>query len=107
MLEPARTLALRAGKRATDVAEQLVLENAFAEAGAVQRDKPLLAALRIVVDRPGDQLLARAALAGDEDRDVAGRHLAGGRDGALHGPALADDPLEPRRLHDLRLEDFV
>src|SRR5262249_57641328 len=47
-------------------AEQLALQDVLAERGAVQRDERLVPPRAVVVDRLGDQLLAGAALAGDQ-----------------------------------------
>ena len=58
------------------------------EAGAVQRDEPLLAPPAVVVDRAGDQLLAGAAFAHDQHGDVAGGDLPGGLHDAAASPAL-------------------
>ena len=65
----------RAGERAALVAEELALEQRLGERGAVQLDERLLGARAVLVDGRGDELLAGAALAGDEHRRARRRHL--------------------------------
>src|SRR5262249_25509097 len=55
-------LRQRACEGALLVAEQLALEQGFAERGAVDRDKGSAGARAIAMNRPSQQLLARAAL---------------------------------------------
>ena len=78
------------GEGALDVAEQLVLEQALRDGGAVDHHERALVALRQVVDGARDQLLAGAALAVDRDGDVGRRH---------HGDALVE-VLDPRGAAD-------
>ena len=52
------------------MAEQLTFEQVARDGGAVERDERFLRAVGEVVDRAGDDLLAGAALAGDEDVDL-------------------------------------
>ena len=47
----------------------------------------------VAMDGPGDQFLAGAALAGDEDAGVARRHQGDALEDRLHGRAAADDLL--------------
>ena len=72
-LEGARLLVRRAGEGALLVAEQLVLENVLGERGAVEREERPLRAIALLVNRARDELLARAALAEDEDGGGGGR----------------------------------
>ena len=65
----------RAGERAALVAEELALEQPLGERRAVQADERLVRARRRGVDRLGDELLAGAALAGDEHARAAGADL--------------------------------
>ena len=69
--EQAGARPLRVGERAADVTEQLALEERRRHRGAVDRDERLLAARRQVVERARDELLAGAALAGDQHGRVA------------------------------------
>src|SRR5262249_23004704 len=61
---------LDAGGHAALDAEELGLEEALGQRRAVDRDEGLLRPLAAGVDHAGDELLARAALAGDENRDL-------------------------------------
>src|SRR5690606_34165303 len=65
----------RAGEGSPLMTEQLALQKSFGDGGAVDADKRLRLAVGMKVNGLGDQLLARAALAGDQDRDVVGDHL--------------------------------
>ncbi len=71
VLEDALAVALGAGERTAHVAEELVLEQRLALPGGVERHVALLGPLGVLVDRRGDQLLARARFARDQDGDVA------------------------------------
>ena len=64
--EPAVLARHRAGERAALVTEQLALEQRLGERRAVQLDERAVRARRPLVDRVGDELLAGAALAGDQ-----------------------------------------
>src|SRR5690606_24714551 len=93
-LELARLVGDRAGEGALDVAEQLALEQVLRDGAAVDGDERPVLARRAAVDLAGDQLLAGAGLAGDEHRDVGGRHLLHLAEPLLHRPAGADDLTE-------------
>ena len=80
-LEAALVLADRAGERALLVAEQLALDEAGGDRGAVHLDEQALAPRAGLVDRARDQLLAGAGLARDEDGGVRARDH---RDPFLH-----------------------
>ena len=73
----------RPGEGASFVAEQLGLEQRVGEGGAVDRDERFAVARAAVVERAGDQLLAGAGLAEEQDRRVARRD----RVEAVHHPA--------------------
>ena len=102
----------RAGERALLVAEQLALEQVLGDGGAVDRDERAGRARGLgVMDGARHQLLARAALAGDEHAALARRDARDEPAHALDGGAGADDlsigfergaqagrlPLEPGR----------
>jgi len=55
----------------------------------VQRDERFGLPRTVLVQRPGDQLLARAGFAGDEHRDAGARQAADGAEYLLHGRRLA------------------
>src|SRR5439155_3016425 len=69
-LELARLVAVRAGEAAAHVAEQFGLEQRLGQPGAVHRDERTAEAVAKRVDLSGDDLLARAALAGDQNLRV-------------------------------------
>ena len=68
--EQARLVAVRAGEAAAHVAEQLGLEQRVGQAGAVDRDERSDGAEAALVNQAGDDFLADAGLAGDEDLGV-------------------------------------
>jgi hypothetical protein len=71
--------------------EQLALQELFRDGRAVQRQEGSLGAGAVLVDGAGDQLLAGAALAGDEYRHVLGGDAADRLVDLAHGKAGADD----------------
>ena len=84
----------RPGEGALDVAEEVAFEQVGRERAAVDDDEREGGPVGVLVDGPGDELLARPALALDEDR-APGR--GGGLDeleDLLHGLAPADDVAE-------------
>src|SRR5204863_5673599 len=86
-LELAELLLVRVGERALLVAEELALEQRLRDGGAVERDERLSGARAPIVDRLRDELLAGAALAGDEDRRLERRHGEHRAEDLLHlGP---------------------
>ena len=94
-LEPAELLLDRAGERALLVAEQLALEQRLGQRAAVDLDERAVRALAEPVDRARDQLLAGAALAGDEHGGVARRDLLDRAPHDRHLLAAADQLGEP------------
>src|SRR5262245_27431804 len=91
LLEPADAAALRPGEGALLVAEQLALQQRLRDGGAVQGQKRRLGPRAVLVDGPGHQLLARAALAGDQHRERLVGDAADGLVHLLHGRARTDD----------------
>ena len=87
-------VGVRAGERALDVAEQLGLEQRLGDRAAVDGDERLVGARRQVVQRARDQLLAGAALAGDEHRGLGRRDPAHQLEHPLHRRRLADQAVE-------------
>ena len=75
-LEAADLVADGAGERALDVAEQLAFQQSRRQGGAVDLDEGLAGPRAVLVDGPGQQLLAGAALAADQHGRRAGGHLA-------------------------------
>ena len=75
--DQAELIAVGAGEGAAAVAEQLAFEQVAGDGGAVEGDERLLGAVRVVVNRAGENLLAGAALAGDQNVDLGPRNLSG------------------------------
>ncbi len=94
LLEAADALLVGAGEGALLVAEQLGLEQVLLQRGAVHLDEVAAGARRVVVDGAGDQLLAGARFAADQDRRVAARDLLDDVEDALQRAAGADDAVE-------------
>ena len=90
-LKAAGPVAARIGEGPLDVAEEFAFEQVFAERAHVDADEHLCGAQGAAVDLAGDQLLARAVLAQDQDVGVGGRDLLDGAEHLLHGVRLADD----------------
>src|SRR5690606_35817457 len=67
-LESALAVAVGAGERASDVAEELGLEERGGKRGAVDRDERLVCVVGVEMDGPGDDLFPGAGFAPDEDR---------------------------------------
>src|SRR5262249_29735380 len=82
-LEQAALELAGAGERAAVMAEKLILDDVGAERGAVQRHEKVLAPGAMRVERSGDQLLAGAALAEEEDVRLVARDLP---DKVVHAP---------------------
>ena len=106
-LEQALLVRHGAGEGALDVAEQGALEQFAGHRPGVHGDERPVAALRVVVDRLGDQLLAGAALAADQDVALGRRGPADQVEHLADRPALADDAVEPLALSQLLLEVAV
>ena len=80
------------------VAEQFALGQRFGDGRAVDGDKRLVAAAAEVMDRLGDNLLARAVFAQDQHGQVGVGHAADDRPQGLDGRTLAHQPHFVRRL---------
>jgi hypothetical protein len=90
-LEPAGLLAIRPGEGAPLVAEELALDEALGQRSAVDPDERALGAIRVAMQRRGDQLLARAALADDQDGRIGRGRPADRLEDLAHRGALADE----------------
>ena len=91
LLELADAPAVGAGEGALLVAEQLALQQRLGDGGAVDRQERLVGPAAVLVEGAGDQLLAGAALAEDQDVDVLRGDPADGLAHLLHDRAAADD----------------
>ena len=103
-LEAPDALRDRARERAALVAEELALEQARRDGGAVDLDEAALAPRAALVDRARDQLLAGARLAADQHRRAGGRHRLHQLQHLPERGRLADDVVEVVRGADLLLE---
>ena len=92
LLQHADLVAVSVREGAFDVAEQLRLEQRLRNAGAVDRHERLTGATGVAVNELCDEVLADAALAGNQDLGVAFRHaLREGADRLDRGTAADDD----------------
>ena len=103
-LEAALAAGGRAGEGPLLVAEELALEHALRERGAVERDERSAPPRPGPVKRLGDELLARAALATDENRRVRLDDLVHHVEDALHRMRAPEDLRKGERLVEVRLE---
>ena len=99
--DPAGLVLFGVGERALHVAEQLRLDKIGRQRAAVDHDVGPFSPGAEVVDRPGQQLLARAARSLDEHRALARRDVRQDGEDLLEGLALADDVLERVSILDL------
>ena len=76
-----------AGERPFDVTEQLALDQRRTERGQIDRHEGPLGSQRVAMNRAGDQLLAGAALAGDQHRAIAAGNQSNPLEDVLHGRA--------------------
>jgi hypothetical protein len=111
--DQALPVPLRPRERTLHMPEQLGLQQRLGDGRAVDRDKRLARTRAGLVDRTGQQFLARAALAADQHAGVRGRHQprlgqhlghAGAAADDLAAPgAIAVERRRPRRVHAQRL----
>src|SRR5262249_13624506 len=104
-LEQALAVAVGAGERAADVAEELALEERRRERRAVADDERTVVERREVVHRARDELLARAALARDQRRRGVAREALDEREGLEHALRPRDHALERDDALEALLED--
>src|SRR5690606_29919731 len=95
LLEEPLPLTLGAGERAARITEELGFQERLGDRAAVERDEGARRAVALRMDQPGDDLLPRPALAGDEHGRRVRRHLARELERLLHGGRLRDDLTEP------------
>ena len=89
--DDAGVIAVGAGEGAAAVAEELALHHLARHGGAVEGDERFVGAMRVGVDGAREDLLAGAALAGDQDAGVRRRDAFGQIHGLAH--AAVDDGL--------------
>ena len=95
-LEPAEAPLQRSGKGALLVAEQLRGDQRGGYGRAIHAHEGSRGALRPLVDGASDEFLARARLAGDQNRGIRRRDLGDARQDGLQSRRLAHDLLEHR-----------
>ena len=89
-LKAPRLVRDRAREGAFDVAEQFGFEQLLVKGGAIDGDEGLAGARALDVDGAGDNFLARAAFAFDQDGDIAAGQLVGELRDRAHRLAVAD-----------------
>ena len=97
LLEPAETPGLGAGEGAALVTEELGLEQLARDRGGIEGDERAARSRAVSMQRPRDQLLAGARLAGDEHREVRSAEPPDCPEHLLHRGRRADDPRRRRR----------
>ncbi|MDR8732335.1 hypothetical protein FEQ05_05728 [Burkholderia pseudomultivorans] len=90
LLEAALPRRLRAGERAALVAEQLGFEQVLRNRRGVQRDERAVRARAVTMQRPCDEFLAGARLAGDQHGRGRMRQAADRAEHVLHRGRLAE-----------------
>src|SRR5262249_15352053 len=90
LLELADAPSIRAREGAFLVPKQLAFQKLFGNGRAVDSQERAGRAAAVLVDGPGHQFLAGAALAADEYRDFLPRHPANILVNLLHGRAAPD-----------------
>ncbi len=93
LLELADAASFGPGEGALLVAEQLALEQGLGTGRAVEGQERCLGAGAVLVNRAGNQLLARAALAGDQNRKGLVGDAADRLEDLLHRRAAAHESL--------------
>ncbi len=105
--EAAFATAGGAGEGAFFVAEEFGLEEGRGEGGAMDGDEGFLSARGEVVDGLGDEFLAGAGGAAQEDGGLGGRGLLEEGEDVLHGGGVADDGVEGVTVVELGVEALV
>ena len=82
----------------------VALDEVLGDGAAVDDDERLAGALALTLDGAGDELLADAGLAFDEDRDVGSGSALAERHDALHAFAAHDEVGERQHALDLLLD---
>ena len=93
LLEPPLALRDRAGEGAALVTEQLGVDELGGHRTAVDAQERLVATLRALVDRAGDDLLAGARLAEQQDVEIARRDHVDAIEHGAESSGVSDDGL--------------
>ena len=91
LLETPDPPRFRTGERAPFMAEQFAFEQHFGDGRAIHGDERFIGARAVLIQGAGDQLLAGAGLAPNENRHRFGRHPSDFLADFLHDAAVADD----------------
>jgi len=97
-------LVLRAGERAALVTEEDAFDELLGDRAAIDGDEGTARTLAFALDGACDQLLADAALALDEDRDLRFGGALAEADHLLHRGAFRDQILEGEGAGNLLVE---
>ena len=95
-----------ASERPLLVSEKLAFHQRFGNAAAVDDHKGIVAAAAFLVHGAGHQLLAGAALAGDQNVGAGGCHLADHLVDVEHGRAVADNQAKMQVLLQFVVQDL-
>ena len=91
LLEATAVRAHGTRKGALFVAEELALQQAFGDGGAVQGDELPFRAVAALVNRPGHEFLSGTRLTGDQNGHAGSREATDGPENLLHARRLADE----------------
>ena len=105
--ELAQLVADGAGEGPGHVAEQLAFQQRFGQRPAGDFDERLVAAAAAAMDGPGDQRLARAALAGDQHGGLGVGDRVDHVEDPQHAVVVADDVLHAEPQVELGLQRLV
>lgn len=101
MLKTAFSHLFRAGERAGVMTKELIIQQVFIEGGAIHRNKRLVSPRAVVVDRLGDQLLARSGFPLNQNRGIRGGDVFEFGENLVHAGTRSNHTLETKLLIDL------
>ena len=101
LIEKARLIPIRAGKRAFAMPEEFALEQRFRDRRAIHRHERLIFSQADLMNRAGNEFFARAGFAENQGVDIRDRRAERHFIDALHGRAFANEfaetiPLDQR-----------
>jgi hypothetical protein len=102
LLEPALARAHRAGERAPHVPEQLRFEERFRNGAAVDRDEAVSPPRAVVVNGSRGELLPCSSFSGDQHRARRRGDRLEQLEQRAHRGAVADQPVDPVAILELR-----
>ena len=89
-LEQPDAMLVGPGERPLAMAEQLAFDQVLRQGAAIDRHQRHFRPQALIVQRPGDQFLARARLAHDQHGRIGGGHLGDQAADELHAGRVAD-----------------